>query len=197
MSDQPRRDFEASYRDDDAPWDLGRPQPEIVKLAEEGLITGTVLDSGCGTGEVALFLAARGLAVFGLDGSPTAIERARRKAVERGLPVQFHVWDAFQLGRLRKSFSTVVDVGLFHVFPREERRRYAQALTEVTDSGSDLFILCFSDEEPPGPGPHRLTEYDIREAVRSLFAVVEVRPALFERRAQPPAKAWLARCTRI
>jgi hypothetical protein len=67
----------------------------------------------------------------------------------------------------------------------------------VTDSGSDLFILCFSDEEPPCPRPHRLAEYDIREAVRSLFAVVDVRPALFERRSEAPARAWLARCTRI
>ena len=197
MGDQPRRDFEASYREGDTPWDIDRPQPELVRVADDGLITGDVLDVGCGSGELALALAARGLTVFGLDASPTAIERARRKAAERGLAVQFHVWDALQLGRLRKSFSTVLDVGLLHTFGREDRRRYAESLAEVTASGSDLFILCFSDEEPPGPGPHRLAEYDIREAVRSIFALVDVRPAAFERRGQAPAKAWLARCTRI
>jgi SAM-dependent methyltransferase len=197
MSDQPHRDFEASYRGGDAPWDIGRPQAEIVALAEAGLVVGSVLDIGCGTGENALYLAGRGHAVFGLDGSATAIERARQKAAERKLPVQFHAWDALELGRLRKSFETVIDVGLFHVFSNPERRRYAQSLAEVTASGSDLFILCWSTEEPPGPGPRRIDEYEIGDAFRSLFATMEVRPALFERLGAPPAKALLARLTRI
>ncbi len=197
MSDLPRRDFEASYRDGDAPWDIGRPQGEIVALAEAGLIVGSVLDIGCGTGENALYLAGRGHAVFGLDGSNTAIERARQKAAVQKLPAQFHAWDALELGRLRKSFETVIDVGLFHVFSNPDRRRYAESLAEVTASGSDLFILCWSTEEPPGPGPRRVDEYEIRDAFRSLFATMEVKPALFERLGAPPAKALLARLTRI
>jgi SAM-dependent methyltransferase len=197
MTGPPRRDFEASYRDGDAPWDIGRPQAEIVALAEAGLITGAVLDIGCGTGENALYLAGRGHAVFGLDGSASGIERARLKAAERNLPVQFHVWDALQLGRLRKSFETVIDVGLFHVLADGERRPYAESLVEVTAPGSDLFILCFSTEEPPGPGPRRIDEHEIRDAFRSLFAPMEVRPAGFERRGRPPARALLARLTRI
>jgi SAM-dependent methyltransferase len=197
MSDTPRRDFEASYLSGDAPWDIGRPQAEIVALAESGLITGSVLDIGCGTGENALYLAGRGHAVFGLDGSATGIERARQKAVQRGLPVQFHVWDALELGRLRQRFETVIDVGLFHVFADGERRRYAESLAEVTAPGSDLFILNWSTEEPPGPGPRRVSEDEIRDAFRSLFATMEVKPARFERAGQPPAKALLARLTRI
>jgi SAM-dependent methyltransferase len=185
MSDTPRRDFEASYQSDDAPWDIGGPQPEIVKLAESGLITGSVLDIGCGTGENALFLAGRGHAVFGLDGSATGIERARQKATDRRLPVQFHVWDALELGRLRKRF------------PDQERRRYAESLAEVTAPGSDLFILCWSTEEPPGPGPRRVTEDEIGDAFRSIFATMEVRPAGFHRKGLAPAKALLARLTRI
>jgi SAM-dependent methyltransferase len=197
MVDQPRRDFEASYRSGDAPWDIGGPQAEVVRLAEAGLITGSVLDIGCGTGENALYLAARGHAVFGLDGSATAIELARQKAAARGLPVQFHAWDALELHRLRKSFETVIDVGLFHVLADEERRRYAESLAEVTAPGSDLFILCFSTEEPPGPGPRRIDESEIRDAFRSLFATMDVQPAGFERRGRPPARALLARLTRI
>ena len=197
MSDLPRRDFESSYQTGDAPWDIGRPQAEIVALAEAGLIVGSVLDIGCGTGENALYLAGRGHAVFGLDGSATGIERARQKAAERKLPVQFHVWDALELKRLRKSFETVIDVGLFHVFADGDRRRYAESLAEVTASGSDLFILNWSTEEPPGPGPRRVSEYDITDAFRSTFATMEVKPALFERLGAPPAKALLARLTRI
>ena len=197
MDERPRRDFEASYLSGDAPWDIGRPQPEIVGLAEAGLITGTVLDIGCGTGENALYLAGRGHAVFGLDGSEAAIEQARAKATARGLAAQFHRWDALQLDRLRKRFETVIDVGLFHVFGDDERRRYADSLAEVTASGSDLFILCFSTEEPPGRGPRRIDEGELRDAFRGLFATMEVRPALLERKVGPPARALLAMLTRI
>jgi cyclopropane fatty-acyl-phospholipid synthase-like methyltransferase len=197
MGELPRRDFEASYQRGDAPWDIGGPQPEVVRLAEAGLITGSVLDVGCGTGENALYLAGRGHAVFGLDGSATGIEHARQKSAARGLPVQFHVWDALELARLRKSFETVIDVGLFHVFSDGERRRYAGSLAEVTASGSDLFILCFSTEEPPGPGPRRVAEHELRDAFRGPFATMEVRPASFERLGGTPARALLARLTRI
>jgi SAM-dependent methyltransferase len=198
MSDGPPRDFEATYRSGAAPWEIGRPQGEIVRLAEAGLVVGSVLDVGCGTGENALHLAARGHAVMGLDGSETAVALARQKAAARGLAgAQFHVWDALQLRRLRKTFDTVIDSGLFHVFADEQRRVYAQSLAEVTASGSELFILCWSDEEPPGPGPRRIAEYELRDAFRSIFAVLDVEPALFERNGADAARAWLARMTRI
>jgi cyclopropane fatty-acyl-phospholipid synthase-like methyltransferase len=198
MTDGPPRDFEQSYLGGTPPWDIGRPQGEVVRLAEAGLVVGAVLDVGCGTGENALYLASRGHAVMGLDGSPTAVARAREKAAARGLTgAQFHVWDAMQLSRLRKSFDTVLDSGLFHVFDRAGRRAYAEQLTTVTSPGSDVFILCFSDEEPPGPGPNRIHQHEIRDAVRSLFATMEVQPAAFERVGAEPARAWLARLTRI
>jgi SAM-dependent methyltransferase len=44
-----------------------------------------VLDLGCGTGEDALALAARGVRVTGIDPSPAMIAQARAKAAERGL----------------------------------------------------------------------------------------------------------------
>jgi SAM-dependent methyltransferase len=197
MGGPAQHDFEAIYRSGGAPWDIGGPQPEIVRLAEAGRITGSVLDIGCGTGEHALFLAGRGHAVFGLDAAPAAIELARQKAAARELAVDFHVWDALELARLRKSFETVIDVGLFHLLSDEERRRYAESLAEVTASGSDLFILCFSTEEPPGPGPRRVEEGELRDAFRGRFATMEVGPALLERRGGPPARALLARLTRI
>ena len=76
--------FEKAYQGQ-APWDIGEPQPEFVRLAESGAIEGTVLDVGCGTGENALYLAARGHDVWGIDFVPKAIELARDKAIQRGL----------------------------------------------------------------------------------------------------------------
>src|ERR1017187_5541917 len=65
MSNLPDRStFESAYAGK-APWDIGKPQGAIAESAD--LVTSPVLDAGCGTGENALFLAARGHHVIGID----------------------------------------------------------------------------------------------------------------------------------
>ena len=197
MSDA-RHDFEASYREGRPPWDIGAPQPEIVRLAEEGEIVGDVLDVGCGTGENALYLAAQGRRVIGIDLTPLAIERAREKAVARALPAAFLVADALDLGKLRRRFETVVDCGLFHTLEPEQRRPYAHSLCEVLSPGATLHLLCFSDEEPPGPGPHRIAQYEIGDAFRGIFALTRIRAGGFQTTiAGWTPRAWVATLVRI
>jgi SAM-dependent methyltransferase len=62
---------------------------------------GAVLDIGCGTGRVALDLAAQGHAVTGLDSDPELIKGLAQRAREDGTAVQTVVADArsFDLGR--------------------------------------------------------------------------------------------------
>ena len=78
-----RSTFESMYAGQ-APWDIGRPQKAFLDVADR--ITGSVLDAGCGTGDTAIFLAGRGCQVTGIDFIEEAINRARHKAAERGLP---------------------------------------------------------------------------------------------------------------
>ena len=61
------RPWDASYHDGPAPWDIGQPQPAVVRLASAGGFTGAVLDAGCGTGENALHVASLGWPVLGVD----------------------------------------------------------------------------------------------------------------------------------
>ena len=68
-----RSTFESAYAGA-APWDIGRPQRALVEVADR--IAGSVLDAGCGTGENALFLAARGHKVTGIDFLAEPIARA-------------------------------------------------------------------------------------------------------------------------
>ena len=81
--------WDAWYRDGPAPWDIGQPQPAIMRLASEGGFAGAVLDAGCGTGENALRVASLGLSVLGVDVAETALAIARKKADERGIKVEF------------------------------------------------------------------------------------------------------------
>lgn len=55
---------------------------------------GAILDVGCGTGSLSLLLAAQGHLVTGIDFSPAMIDRARTKADEMDLAVDFVVGDA-------------------------------------------------------------------------------------------------------
>src|SRR5438067_8474767 len=77
-----KADFDALYTGT-PPWDIGRPQGSLRTVADAGGIRGRVLDAGCGTGEHALMAAALGLDATGIDGSPRAIDLARRKAGHR------------------------------------------------------------------------------------------------------------------
>jgi SAM-dependent methyltransferase len=60
-------------------------------------ITGSILDAGCGTGENVLYFASRGNKVTGIDFLAEPINRAKKKARERGLSANFLVMDALSL----------------------------------------------------------------------------------------------------
>jgi SAM-dependent methyltransferase len=173
-------------------------------LEDAGMIRGSVLDAGCGTEENALYLASRGHEVWGLDFVPVAIERATAKAKERGLHAHFQVGDALKLDQVGRTFDTVIDCGLFHTFADEERPLYVSGLATVVRPGGHVIIACFSDQEPPGQGPGRVTQQEIRDAFRDGWEVVEIRDARFQTTDHPAArtfsaggpKAWLASIVR-
>lgn len=192
------RPWDASYRAGPPPWDIGRPQPAIVRLAADGGLAGPVLDVGCGTGEHALHLAALGLEVVGVDVAETALAIAREKAAERGLAAAFTVADALRLDVLDRTFRTVLDCGLFHSFDPEERRAYAASLAKVTEPGGTLHVLCFSDQGPEC-GPHPVSRADLGAAFRAGtgWTVARIEPCRVETRMHDHgAPAWLATMTR-
>jgi SAM-dependent methyltransferase len=177
------------------PWDIGHPQPAFVRLADEGLLRGRVLDVGCGTGEHALLAAARGADAMGVDAAPLAIERARGKAAERGIKARFEVADALSLADLGLTFDTVIDSGLFHVFDDQDRARYVASLAAVLRDGGRCYLMCFSDRQPGDFGPRRVSQDELRAAFGDGFRIVGIAPDTFE--INPGlgtlrAEAWLA-----
>jgi cyclopropane fatty-acyl-phospholipid synthase-like methyltransferase len=172
-----RTTFETLYAGP-APWDIGKPQRPFMAIADR--VVGPVLDAGCGTGENALFFAARGLRVVGIDFVPEAIRRARVKGAERGLAVEFHVHDATALADWRERFASVIDCGLFHVFSDDDRQRYVGALAQVLNPGGRLFLMCFSDEEPGSDGPRRVSRQELYDVFADGWEVESVQPTRCE-----------------
>jgi SAM-dependent methyltransferase len=195
-SSRSAHEFDAMYADT-PPWDIGRPQPVFLRLAEAGAIRGRVLDAGCGTGEHVLMAAAGGLEATGIDAAPTAIAAAERKASERQLTARFLVWDALALPELGEQFDTVIDSGLFHVFDDERRGRYVEALGAVVRPGGTFFLCCFSERQPGEWGPRRIRQEEIRAAFGTGWKVESIEAAHFDVNLDPPiAQAWLATITR-
>ena len=193
------RPWDASYHDGPAPWDIGRPQPAVVRLAAEGGFSGAVLDAGCGTGENALHVASLGLSVLGVDVAETALAIAREKAGRRGIEVAFAEADALHLERLGRRFETVLDCGLFHTFDGDERPGYVASLASVTEDHGTLYVLCFSDEGPE-TGPHPISQEELRGAFNpgtgwNVAAIVPDR--LQTRFHDDGAPAWCATIKRL
>jgi len=186
--------WDASYHHGPAPWDVGQPQPAIVRLASEGRFTGAVLDAGCGTGENTLHVASLGLRVLGVDVAETALAMARQNAEERGIEVEFAAADAFQLERLGRRFETVLDCGMFHTCDAAERPRYVASLASVTEHGGMLYVLCFSDQGPE-TGPHPVSQEVLRAAFNpgsGWYIVTIEADRVLTRFHEHGAPAWLA-----
>jgi cyclopropane fatty-acyl-phospholipid synthase-like methyltransferase len=190
--------FQTAYLEGTPPWDIGRPQPEFVRLAEAGRIDGHVIDIGCGTGENALFIASRGLDVVGVDVAPEAIRQATAKAAARGVPVRFEVADVLDLNQFSVAFDTAIDSGVFHVFDDDSRPLYARSVGGALRPGGRLFLMCFSEHEPGDWGPRRVTRAEIRSTFADGWIVDAIEPATFETNLEGEARvqAWLARLTR-
>jgi cyclopropane fatty-acyl-phospholipid synthase-like methyltransferase len=195
---RPRRpeDFDVFYTRTPA-WDIGRPQPAFVDLADAGILVGRVLDVGCGTGEHALMAAGLGLDATGVDTSAAAIAAASDKARQRGLTARFLVCNALSLPSLGEQFDTVLDCGLFHVLNDEDRPPFADSLRAVVPTGGRYHLLCFSDRQPGSLGPRRVTQDEIRDCFSDGWRLDSIEPALIQITIQPDGVvAWRASLTR-
>ena len=182
------------------PWDVGRPQPAFVELVKAGELTGrSVLDVGCGTGENAIYLVGKGFSVTGVDLTSRAIAAARAKAAEKKLKIDFQIGNVLSLDFKDNSFENVVDSGLFHTFPDNQRPSYAREVARVLGPRGRYFMLCFSEKEPTDwGGPRRVTRDEIEATFSPLFKINYIQDKLFVTRFHKNGgKAYLTSATKI
>jgi SAM-dependent methyltransferase len=102
-----------------------------------------VLEIGCGMGANVWYLAREGFDAHGIDGSPTVIEKARRRMQQEGVSATFHVGDVNTLLDFYhgQRFDLIIDVGCLVCNKlREVHNIVAQAL-ELLKPGGRLFSM--------------------------------------------------------
>jgi SAM-dependent methyltransferase len=172
------------------PWDTGAPDPLLIEMIESRAVApGRTLEVGCGTGTNAIYLMQQGFEVIGVDVSPLAVERARKKAQGKG---RFETCDFLAAAPPGGPFHFVFDRGCFHVFDEaEERARFAaNVAAQLVEGGLWLSLIGSTEGAPRDGGPPRRRARDVLEAVEPQLEIVLFRSAEFDVN-ENQLKAWL------
>ncbi|MBI3115394.1 MAG: class I SAM-dependent methyltransferase [Candidatus Kerfeldbacteria bacterium] len=129
------------------PWEIGGPDAALEHMVQKRQLPARadLLDAGCGLGSAAVYLAALGYRVTGIDLSPTAIEKAKRKAEQAGVTVTFVVGDAVKSPFKRGQFTVVYDRGCLQHLPKERQGHYARELLRLLRSQGTYIVEVAQD----------------------------------------------------
>jgi len=163
--------FETLYREVDKdwariPWADLTPNPHVAEwlAADAGDRSArTALVVGCGLGDDAEAVAARGYRVVAFDVASTAIEGCRRRYPETR--VEYRVADLFDPpSDWAGGFDLVVEVNTLQVLPDARRVQAMGRLADFVAPGGTLLVVARGREENDDPGrmPWPLTRRELR-----------------------------------
>lgn len=143
------------------PWNIEAPPGALVELIKnEGVKRCKTIDLGCGAGNYAIYLASVGFDVTGVDIAPTVIEIAKENAKRQGIKCTFVVADVLgDLEEVKETFDFAYDWTLLHHIYPEKRKKYAENVNRILNSGGNYLSVCFSEKDPcfGGTGKYRKT----------------------------------------
>lgn len=150
------------------PWDREYVPRQLADFVSgpDAIPRGRALDLGCGTGTHAVFLARLGWRVTGVDFVEAALRKARRRADNAGVEVEWVHADVTRLDEtsIRPGYDLVYDIGCFHGLPDDGRSSCAASLGALASPGARLLLMGFVPGRR-GPAPRGIDA----EEVRSLF----------------------------
>lgn len=161
---QDHLDWDATYRDR-PPVAADEPPRSFSPYVTAFPLAGTALDVACGQGQGSVWLAKRGLQVWGVDGSPVAVEQAAALAARAAVAERCR-FDVVELDDGLPP-GPPVDVILCNRF---RDRRLDGALIERLAPGGVLPICVLSEVGGP-PGRFRAAPGELLTAFAELTVI--------------------------
>jgi SAM-dependent methyltransferase len=198
----PKSFFNSVYQNV-APWDIGAPQPAMVALIEKHPPMDPILDLGCGSGDLAIYLAKLGHQVVGIDFAESAIKSAQDKVAalpdEIARKLKFRVADALRPSLLQQRFGAVVDSGFYHLFDLDQCENLIDEVASILKPHGCYYLHEFAIEFPMPNVPRKISIDEIQTCftVEKGWHIKEVRTVEFLSRVAPPVPAICACIERL
>ncbi len=180
------------------PWDIGKPQPAMSALLTKHPPMDPILDVGCGSGDLSIYLAQLGYHVVGVDFVEAAIATAQARLSEL-LPevarrVRFQVADALKPSLVQQRFGSVVDSGFFHLFDPDQCDRFVEELALTLRAGGWYYLHAFAVEFPVPNVPRSITADEVRArfTAEKGWRIHDIQSVEFLSRVAPPVPAICA-----
>ena len=112
--------FDTAYTQNNAMWDIGRPDTFLIKTVKEKPITPcNALELGCGKGSDSMWLWKEGFNVTGIDYSTVAIIAANQKKTQWKADINFICTDIFDFTFPIDTYGLIYDRGfLLNVYKK-------------------------------------------------------------------------------
>jgi SAM-dependent methyltransferase len=192
MSDQER--WEERYRTGNTPWDIGRPDFNLVDMVTKRTIPACkALEIGCGAGSNAVWLAQQHFQVTATDLSELALQKAGERASAAGADCTFLVADFLNDKVPGVPFGFVFDRGCLHSFDsHEERKQLAENVDwHLEKDGLWLSLIGSTDGPPREVGPPQRSARDIVIAVEPYFEILSLDSSHFDADGPEPPRNWV------
>lgn len=174
-------DWNQRYESGGTPWDTGLPSTELMQVVRQHKIQpGRAIELGCGTGSNAVWLAQQGFQVTAVDIAPLAINRAKQRAAEAGVQIQWIEGDVLKLPRFPDPFEFFFDRGCYHAVRRENPAGYVAALVSCVAPKAQGLVLTGNAREAHEPGPPVVSEEEIHRELGQTFQILDLHEFRFD-----------------
>lgn len=194
--------FNAVYQNT-APWDIGAAQPAMAALIHKFPPASPILDLGCGSGDLSIYLAQLGYQVVGIDFVESAIKSAQDKAgslpPETAKYLRFQVADALKPSLLEQKFGAVMDSGFYHLFAPDQCEKLVDEIGSILLPHGCYYLHEFAIEFSGPNLPRRVSADEIRARfpAQKDWRIKEIQNVEFLSRVAPPVPATCACIERL
>jgi len=121
-------------------------EPNSFLAGNASLLSGPVLSLSEGEGRNAVFLAAHGLEVLGVDISTVALEKAKKLAESRGVEIKTTVADLGTFEPQENHYGSVISI--FGHLPSAVRDKFYPLIGGSLKSGGIVLLESYSENQP-------------------------------------------------